>query len=371
MEIYWLIIAAVLLLAGQSVIVRVLKLKGVRYERKFSTDVCFEGDQIELVETIRNERWFPVPWIRLESIMSAHLKFETKDNLDIQAGELFQNHKSLFSLMPYTEITRRHKVTCTKRGHYRLETVTLSYGDAIGLYTDTETKPMQAQLTVYPKPVPMDELPISSDSLQGDVSVRRWLMDDPFMTRGVREYQPGDALRSISWNATARTGKLQVFERDYTADPRLFVCINVETHEKMWKHVTEPERIERGIQLAASWLQFAIDNGWDAGLGCNGCLAGDAEKKPIRTEVLGGEKHLTDLYEIMARIEIERSIPIEFYLEEEARRAERRTDYVLITSFVSDQMNHWLQLLKNQGHGVTIVPLHEEKFAERQVAEGS
>lgn len=368
MEIYWLIIAAVLLLAAQSAIVRVQKLKGVRYERSFSKDVCFEGDQIEMVETIRNERWFPVPWIRLESIMSADLKFETKDNLAIQTGELFQNHKSLFSLMPYTEITRRHKVTCLKRGRYRLETVTMSYGDAIGLYTNTETKQMREELLVYPKPLPMDEMPISSDSLQGSVSVRRWMMDDPFMTRGVREYRPGDALRAISWKASARTGKLQVFERDYTADPRLFVCVNVETHETMWRQVTDPERIEKGIRLAASWIQYAIDNGWDAGLGCNGYLSEDPGKKRIRTEVAAGQKHLNDLYEVMARIEIDRSVPIDLYLEQEVNRAERRMDYVLITSFVSDKMHRSIQILRNQGHGVTIVPLHEEEAGERQVA---
>lgn len=370
MEVYWLIIAAVLLLAGQSIVVRVRKLKGLHYQRAFSTRNCFEGDQIEMVETIRNERLSPIPWIRLEAILSANLKFETKDNLAIQAGDLFQNHKSLFSLMPYTEITRKHKVTCLKRGRYLFETVTLSYGDVIGLYTNTETRELNEELIVYPRPIPMNEMPIASESLQGNITVRRWMMDDPFMNRGIRDYQPGDQLRSISWKATARTGKLQVFEPDYTADPRLFVVINVEIHEKMWKQVTDPDRIEKGIRLTASWIDYAIDQGWDAGIGCNGFLSGDASKSPVRTAIDGGPGQLHYLYEILARIEIERSVPIDVLLQEETNRLEQRTDYILITSFISDSIQQWIQDMRGRGHGVTIVPLEEEKKEsfERQVS---
>lgn len=371
MKYYWLMLTTVLLLVAQSIIIRVQKLKGVQYKRTFSTNTCFEGEQIHLVETIRNDRIFPIPWIRLESMMSTNLKFDTKKNLDIQSGDLFQNHKSLFSMMPYTEITRRHRVTCLKRGCYPLNTVSLSYGDLIGLYSNTETIQMNEELVVYPKPAPLEEAGFSFDSLQGDISVRRWLNDDPFTIRGVRDYRQGDAMRSISWNATARVGRLQVFEKDFTANPSLFVCINVETHENMWKHVTDPERVEKGIRYAAAWLQYAVDNGWDVGLGCNGYLSNDSHKKWIRTPMDSGVKHLYFLFEILARLEIKRSIPIDRFLEEEAKKIERKTEYVMITSFVSDSMHKWMEDLRSQGHGVTLVSLQEEEQDERQVEKQS
>ena len=63
--------------------------------------------------------------------------------------------------------------------------------------------------------------------------MRRWIVDDPFMLAGVREYQYGDSMRDVNWKATAKTGNLQVNQRDFTADRRLMVYLNVEDHEKM------------------------------------------------------------------------------------------------------------------------------------------
>ena len=45
---------------------------------------------------------------------------------------------------------------------------------------------------------------------QGDVLVKRWIMPDPFLVGGLREYRAGDPMRSVHWGASARTGRMQV-----------------------------------------------------------------------------------------------------------------------------------------------------------------
>ena len=82
-------------------------LAGLSCSRQFSRRSFFEGEEGELVEIISNDRPVLVPWLRVESRMSRHLQFGHQENLDISSNIY---HKSLFILMPFQRITRRHHV---------------------------------------------------------------------------------------------------------------------------------------------------------------------------------------------------------------------------------------------------------------------
>src|SRR5690606_28014889 len=104
----------------------------IRYERRFEVTDCYAGDTIELVEVIENHKGLPVPWIRVESVIDAALRCETEEAVHIDEGRRTQYHKSLFTLCPYRRIRRRHRITCMKRGVYRLTGVTVTGGDMLG-----------------------------------------------------------------------------------------------------------------------------------------------------------------------------------------------------------------------------------------------
>ena len=54
--------------------------------------------------------------------------------------------------------------------------------------------------------------------LNGDVVVRRHLIDDPFYVAGVRDYTGHEPMNRIHWSATARENKMMVFHlEDATA----------------------------------------------------------------------------------------------------------------------------------------------------------
>ena len=133
MSVHWLLIVTALVLYLQGKLYQWLGLRGVGYRRYFDVPACFQGDEVQLVEVISNRKLLPLPWLRLESLMQSGLRFHSQANLDISSGELFQNHRSLFSLMPYTQITRRHRIRCLKRGCYDLHTATMTSGDLLGL----------------------------------------------------------------------------------------------------------------------------------------------------------------------------------------------------------------------------------------------
>lgn len=358
MRIHWIIFVALMIILLQAWITRKWALKGISYDRFFSVYRAFEGQEIEMVERISNKKIIPVPWLRIESKISENLEFQKQFNLDIKHEQF---HKSLFSLMPYTAINRRHKIKCKKRGCYRLNSAALTCGDLFGFQEITQVYELDAQLLVYPTLAPLDEIPFPSRSWMGDVVVKRWIIDDPFMYAGVREYSPGDPLNSINWKATARTGNLQVHKRDYTADPRIMIYLNMDVSEEMWGAITEPELIEKGISYAASIANHAISQGIDTGFGTNGYLI-DEPEQPVRILPRGGEEQLILLFDTMAKLVIDRRITFYTFLEEDIRYRASGTfsgsmDYLFITPYVSERMQNQIKQLEDMGNSVEILLL--------------
>ncbi|MBM7583249.1 uncharacterized protein (DUF58 family) [Caldicoprobacter guelmensis] len=357
MSIQWFIFTTLVVVVIQGLIFRRWGLKNVKYHRYFSVPAVFEGQEVEMIEVISNEKLLPVPWLRIESKISANLKFQKQFNLDIQHQQF---HRSIFSLMPYTRIIRRHKVRCLKRGCYYLNSVTMTCGDLFGFQEVSKEFQLSVQLLVYPKPLRMEEISLPSHSWQGDVTVKRWIVEDPFMVAGVRDYAYGDPLNRINWKATARTGKIKVNKLDFTANPKLMIYLNVDISDDMWSAVTEPERIEKGISYAASIAYHVISRGIEVGFGSNGYLI-DKPGEPVRIEPRCSMEHLTLIYEVLAKLIIARSVTFFTFLEQDLASGITGMDFLIITSYISPRMENQIKKLEEYGNTVRFLWLHPQE----------
>ncbi|MCR2802845.1 DUF58 domain-containing protein [Paenibacillus soyae] len=359
MFIFWLLLTTVAVLYGQSLLFKRLVFKNLTYRREFRRKTCFRGDEVELVETLENNKRFPVPWLRVESLLSANLGFRKSENFDVSKGSLFQNHRSFFSLAGYTRITRTHHLTPTRRGCYKLDTVTLTGGDLLGNAQRHMQLPLQSELIVYPRPaeVPFHELP--SRSWQGDYSIRRFIVPDPFVIVGAREYQAGDSMKQVNWKASARTGELMVHQYDFTADRCLMVIVNVEDVEGMWRSVSNESLIEKGIEWAAGAAEAAISQGMEVGFAANMPLR--TESGSVRIDADRGHEHLLMLYEAMARLELDRTEPMLSLLEREIRIGYANRDVLVISAYWNEELEAAAQALRLLGNSVTAWQLTEER----------
>jgi uncharacterized protein (DUF58 family) len=356
MGISWILIIAAALFLLQHLLFARLGFRGLRIERTFNKTRSHAGENIEMIETIINRKLAPIPWLRLESTIHAGLHFAKQSNLEVSSGAIFQNHRSLFSLMPYTRIVRRHRVHCAKRGWYKLETVAASIGDLVGMQAATTSQRLQLELLVYPRLVSRDDIPLLSSRWQGDITVKRWIMPDPFIVSGVREYRFGDTMNSIHWKATARSQRLQVYNREFTADPRLLVIVNTQVTETMWDAVTDPELVEKGLSYAATLAEYAVSQGIPVGFGYNGSLQGQPGI-PVYLAPEGGWPHLEYLFETMAKLAISCSRSCCDFLDDGIVQEETAMDIILLTAFVSPGMEESIERLEALGHSVFIVPL--------------
>ncbi|MBR6186607.1 MAG: DUF58 domain-containing protein [Clostridia bacterium] len=353
-----LVLALVALAFAQNTAVRRFGLKGLRYTRRFSRRTAFEGEDAEMVEVIRNDRLLFIPWVRAESRLSPYLRFGRQENLSI-SGERY--HKSIFTLAPFQQITRRHKVRLAHRGVYDAGNVTLSAGDLLTGGEGVAEMHSPAVITVYPKLLGENEIAVPFSRLQGEWVIRRRLIPDPFWINGIRAYQRGDSVRDIHWPASARMGEIQVKTHDDTADTRLLTVINVQMSEDQWGELMEYEQslIEYAISLAATVSIKALASGIAAGFAANMPMGETDTPALLPPDAYQGREE--ELLAAFAALRIHRCRNFLSFLDD--LTVFHGTDMLLISAYMSEAVEEKIKALRTLGNTVTVHLI--EKEAER------
>lgn len=123
--------------------------KGLSVEIRFSSDHAVKGDEIELIETVANRKYLPLPYIYVKFQTDKSLFFLGKDGSNAVSDKAYRN--DVFSLMNYQQAVRRIQLRCTKRGIYRIRNVQMvSTGAFMGDVLAAESA-QDAVITVYRK----------------------------------------------------------------------------------------------------------------------------------------------------------------------------------------------------------------------------
>ncbi len=318
--------------------------------RKFSCTAAFEGESGEIIEVIRNDGPFIIPLLRLESRISPHLQLGKQENFHV-SGEMY--YCSYFTLMPYQQIRRRHKVKFLHRGAYDLGNAALTSGDILGVCRFSRTQDLTALVLVYPKILEPEELPLPMSFLLGDMIRRHQLLDDPFLVRGIRAYQPGDPVRDIHWPATARTGEIQVRVHEQTTRAKLLVVLNVQPEDlqlKSYISESDAEVAEQGIRLAASMCLYALRAGLSAGFASNMPQMGNDESMIL----LPAPGAVTEeaLLSAFAKAEIKCAEKFPALLEKLA--AYSGMDILVLSTYDSESIQRGLGKLRHSGNQVSL-----------------
>lgn len=365
MSIPVLVVLVFVLLGIQGFVFRRFSLKKLTYRRSFSKRAVFAGETLELVEIIRNGKLLPLPWLRVESRLPRALVFGRTQSSGEEARSVSDAlsvayHRSVFFLGPYSQVTRRHTVTATRRGVFSAHSATLTCGDLFGASSGQQTLDTGAELIVWPRLLDPQKLLIPSSSLQGALGVRRWILPDPFLIGGIRPYREGDPLRDVHWPATARSGSLQVKTRDYTSDPQLLVILNVQIRSEQWQDLMEYEQdaVEFAVSYAATLCLTALKAGCAAGFAANAPLTeggGGAFLPPCRST--GRDEELLDAF---GRLRITKTGNLHSFLS--ALPAFTGLDIVLLSAYTNPEIDAALEDLRRRGNTVTVLWPREEDF---------
>lgn len=204
--------------------------KRLHYEQALDLELAEPDQVITLSSTLRNVGRLPIFYIDLMEILPQGIHPEEdedwcRQNLRrISTGFSTSSHLYLLGRRNYT---RSFRFSLPERGRYSFGQYYLTTGDYLGLTTANREAPIKQKIVVMPRRWEDPRTAVTLGGYLGELSVRRFLFEDPVLTIGVREYSGTEPLKQIDWKQTARAGKLQVRKHDYTVDANVTVLLNL------------------------------------------------------------------------------------------------------------------------------------------------
>ena len=349
-----LILSAVLF--GQYLLYAKLGLKNVSYKLSVSTPEAFEGDEIEITEEIENAKWLPLPWIRTEISCSRRLSFKGQ----AQSADKTEQRglvSSIFVLKGYQKCRRVWKVRCEKRGVFTVYDSALSVSDLFGLAKPAMVIKLGQSVRVLPVPADMEEGELSSEAFLGDIQVRRFVLPDPFMICGAKEYTGREPMNRIHWAQTARTGTLMAYNNEFTTERRVLAIINMQRTYSDERQKLSVSKLEAQIKAAAFLLDLCYKSRTEVGI-----IANSAE--PFSIEPSSGYEHTMTALRALAELSNGCGEHIDDFLSRQELGG--YTDIVFISSFLSEKSADILRGLSFAGKCCMIftTDIEETDFCE-------
>ena len=274
-------------------------LEQLREEHSLSTSLTEPDEPLELILRFANRSRFFIPFLRYREKLpeAAAVPDEMEDVKKGDRDEIFVSGTTW--LKPRQTVEKRFPITFTRRGRFVLDSLKVSCGDFLGLKDETRSSGTLQEIVVVPKPLEGADAARIFGGFLGDISVRRFLFEDPVLTLGFREYTGREPMKMISWTQSARRRELMVKNYDYTMEPSVLVLLNIE-----YKGEDAPERIERCCSAGRSVCESLEKQNVPYDFAMNALMRGSMQASCYIPEGLG-ERHLTGILECLGRASYE------------------------------------------------------------------
>ena len=116
-------------------------------------------------------------------------------------------------MKPWQEVSFEYSLKLPLRGHYHLGPVKMRVKDAFDLFYNERIEESIHSFSVFPQIEVLEEQVITSRApklLSGAMPLNVIGTGTEFYS--LREFVPGDSLRSVNWKALAKKGKMMVNE---------------------------------------------------------------------------------------------------------------------------------------------------------------
>jgi len=200
-------------------------LEGLKYKYELSQNLVAPDEIFILITSLSNHSLRFIPFVKMEEALPT--------------GKTLN---STVYLMPRSKLVRKAPISLPTRGRYLFTGAILRGGDFLGLRESYQEVESPNELIVYPKPSEETQINKLISGFLGDISVRRFIIEDPILTVGFREYSGREPMKAISWPQSARSGQLMVKTYDYSSELSASVVLDVE-HDR-------PESIENCLSIA-------------------------------------------------------------------------------------------------------------------------
>ncbi len=248
-----LIFLAVLVLFGAALELYSLKdnSSGIRYHSEPSKYGCEPGEVFQIKTTVTNYGVRTVPFLKLEEEFPKEISIQGEE--EVSSAYSTRLYASVLYIRGRQKITRTLQASLPHRGVYRLEGCRLLGGDFLGMKENYKELKQEEELVVFPRLLSDNRVLRALSGYYGDISVRRFYIEDPILVNSYQDYTGREPMRSISWTQSAKKNRLMVKEFDHTTDLSVTILLDVYLH---WSEGAHSEELEYCFSLARTIAEF-------------------------------------------------------------------------------------------------------------------
>ncbi len=242
--------------------------KQIAVDISFDLECVYAGEEVRLTEVITNDKKMPVPVLEVAFQMPKGICFQNTENNQVSD---YVYRRDIFALLGNQRITRSLCLRCDRRGIYDIRGLSIFaysmfYGNEyIKKLEGGVEKRQDAKLYVYARRTNVSGIAVLCESLIGELESRKKIYEDPFCFEGIREYQVTDAMKTINWKASSKTGVLMVNTYHSILSGKIMICLDIED-AGIYK---QGNLVEDSISVAASLSQKLLMRGYAVGFFMN------------------------------------------------------------------------------------------------------
>lgn len=286
------------------------------------------GEELRATYTMRNTSRIPKLWLEVFNPSTLPVQLPGR----------------ALALGPRSERSWVARVPLPRRGHYRIEPMTVRTGDPFGLFESSASVGSATTVIVYPATEPLPRWRLPPAVVEGtNMDPERSIQTTPLVT-SIRDYVPGDAFNRIHWRSSARHQELQVkeFELEQTADVWLVLDLDRRTHTGWGDDAT----IETAVRVAAAVSSRAlVENRAMA-------VATEGQRRIILPVDRGPRQH-QKVMQLLAAVQPDGVTPLRDLLTDTLPRLRRGMTAVAITASLE---RDWVRpLAALRGRNVSVV----------------
>ncbi len=279
----------------------------------------------------------PITYLRALVLFSDSMHFPGNAEKDLWDCT-YLTHEERYFLWGRQRKIRTIQVTCPVRGVFHFPGARLERGDFLGLREMDGNADCDGKIVVYPPRFNEEWLSEAMGHFIGDMSAKQYLLRDPVLTIGTREYPGSEPMHTIHWLKSAQRGELMVREFDHTRDLSCAVILAVTTiRPQEYYLIDRCASIVRSVAEMLAAEHIAIRVYTNAYLhGFRDAAGGDAG---------GGFGNLEGILEFLARVDTASAESVPDIAREAAMRGGEGTAYLVVAPHRVRQIDEAVRIL--------------------------
>ena len=331
-----------IIIIAVGIILEVISLKRdpakVKFNYVISTGTAEPGTPIKVQSIITNQSRIPISYLLIRELFP-HMA-ELPDGLTSYAAKdgVFTENVCRVKGRQRKKIILETSIN--KRGVHMFMGDSIEFGDFLGFRELIMAVTNKQEVVVYPERMENRDITDALANFCGDIAAKRYLIRDPILTVGCREYTGREPMKDINWLQSARRGDLMVREYEYNRQLSVNVALSVEGIDYL-----DDDTLDKCCSAARTICESLVDRGIPVSFFTNALLRRTGKKEIWRCEVSLG--HTGGLLEGLGRASSQSCGSLDDLLEFAHRANDSEAAFIVILPANAENAEEEIAKLKS------------------------